>query len=186
MKALIVVDVQNDFCPGGALPVNNGDKVVEPINRLTRQFESEGLPIVFTRDWHPVNHSSFKGNGGIWPSHCVVGTKGAAFHPQLYFPSFAFLVSKATEPDMEAYSGFQGTGLASWLRQLEVDEVIVAGLATDYCIKNTVLDALKLGFKVLVAADAISAVDVNPGDGEKAIQEMLQNGAELINFLRFY
>lgn len=182
MRALIVVDVQNDFCPGGALAVHQGDRVVDPINTLTRKFESDGLPVVFTRDWHPVNHLSFKQNGGIWPTHCVAGTSGAAFHPELYFPSFAFLVSKATEPDQEAYSGFQGTGLASWLRQLEVDEILVTGLATDYCVKNTVLDALKLGFKVAVAVDAIRAVDVNPGDGERAILEMLQNGAELFNF----
>ena len=180
MKTLIVVDVQNDFCPGGALPVTDGDKVVEPINGLIKQFEADGLPVVFTRDWHPSNHSSFKENGGIWPPHCVAGTQGAAFHPDLYFPSVAFLVSKATEPHLEAYSGFQGTGLASWLRQYDVDELLVTGLATDYCVKNTVIDALKLGFKVTVVQEAIKAVNVNPDDGEKAINQMLSLGAQIL------
>lgn len=179
MKALIVVDVQNDFCPGGALAVTDGDKVVDPINELSKQFEADGLPIIFTRDWHPANHLSFKENGGIWPPHCIAGTPGAAFHPNLYFPSVAFLVSKATEPDMEAYSGFQGTGLASWLRQIDVDELVVAGLATDYCVKNTVIDAIKLGFKVTLALNAIKAVNVNPTDGETAINEMKSLGIQI-------
>lgn len=179
MKALIVVDVQNDFCPGGALAVTDGDKVVDPINELSKQFEADGLPIIFTRDWHPANHLSFKENGGIWPPHCIAGTPGAAFHPNLYFPSVAFLVSKATEPDMEAYSGFQGTGLASWLRQIDVDELVVAGLATDYCVKNTVIDAIKLGFKVTLALNAIKAVNVNPTDGETAINEMKSLGVQI-------
>ncbi len=180
MKALIVVDVQNDFCPGGALAVTDGDKVVDPINELSKQFEADGLPIIFTRDWHPANHLSFKENGGIWPPHCIAGTPGAAFHPNLYFPSVAFLVSKATEPDMEAYSGFQGTGLASWLRQIDVDELVVAGLATDYCVKNTVIDAIKLGFKVTLALNAIKAVNVNPTDGETAINEMKSLGVQIV------
>lgn len=180
MKALIVVDVQNDFCPGGALAVTDGDKVVDPINELSKQFEADGLPIIFTRDWHPANHLSFKENGGIWPPHCIAGTPGAAFHPNLYFPSVAFLVSKATEPDMEAYSGFQGTGLASWLRQIDVDELVVAGLATDYCVKNTVIDAIKLGFKVTVSLNAIKAVNVNPTDGEAAINEMKSLGVQIV------
>ncbi len=179
MKALIVVDVQNDFCPGGALAVTDGDKVIDPINELSKQFEADGLPIIFTRDWHPANHLSFKENGGIWPPHCIAGTPGAAFHPNLYFPSVAFLVSKATEPDMEAYSGFQGTGLASWLRQIDVDELVVAGLATDYCVKNTVIDAIKLGFKVTLALNAIKAVNVNPTDGETAINEMKSLGVQI-------
>lgn len=180
MKALIVVDVQNDFCPGGALAVTDGDKVVDPINELSKQFESDGLPIIFTRDWHPANHLSFKENGGIWPPHCIAGTPGAAFHPNLYFPSVAFLVSKATDPDVEAYSGFQGTGLASWLRQIDVDELVVTGLATDYCVKNTVIDAVKLGFKVTVALNAIKAVNVNPTDGEAAINEMRSLGVQIV------
>lgn len=179
MKALIVVDVQNDFCPGGALAVTDGDKVIDPINELSKQFEADGLPIIFTRDWHPANHLSFKENGGIWPPHCIAGTPGAAFHPNLYFPSVAFLVSKATEPDMEAYSGFQGTGLASWLRQIDVDELVIAGLATDYCVKNTVIDAIKLGFKVTLALNAIKAVNVNPTDGETAINEMKSLGVQI-------
>lgn len=180
MKALIIVDVQNDFCPGGALAVNQGDKVVEPINELSRQFEADGYPVVFTRDWHPANHISFKPNGGIWPPHCVAGTTGAQFHPDLYFPPVSILVSKATEPEQEAYSGFQGTGLASWLREMGVEELWITGLATDYCVKNTVLDAIKLGFKVKVVKRAIRAVNVSPNDGEQAINEMILNGAEMV------
>ncbi|QKG80099.1 bifunctional nicotinamidase/pyrazinamidase [Tenuifilum thalassicum] len=180
MKALIVVDVQNDFCPGGALAVPEGDKIIDPINKLIKQFEADELPIVFTRDWHPKNHISFKSNGGIWPEHCVAGTVGAEFHKDIYFPSVAILVSKATEYDKEAYSGFQGTGLASWLRQIDVDEVIVGGLATDYCVKNTVLDALKLGFKVSIVSEAIRAVNLNKNDGELAINEMKQKGVKFI------
>ncbi len=180
MKALIIVDVQNDFCPGGALAVNDGDRVVDPINELSHQFEAEGYPVVFTRDWHPENHISFKVNGGQWPIHCVAGTIGAQFHKDLYFPPVSILVSKATESHQEAYSGFQGTGLSSWLKKIGVEELWVAGLATDYCVKNTVLDAIKLGFSVKVLKKAIRAVNVSPNDGEQSINEMILNGAEMI------
>lgn len=187
MKALLVVDVQNDFCSGGALAVNEGNLVVEPINRLVKQFEAESFPVVFTRDWHPANHVSFSPNGGIWPPHCVAGTKGAEFCSTLYFPSVALLVSKATAFDTEAYSGFQGTGLASYLKEVGVDSVVVAGLTTDYCVKNTVLDALTLGFAVEVVSDAVRAVNVNPTDGEEALREMEERGAQLVtsNEIRF-
>lgn len=158
-----------------------GDKVIEPINQIAKWFESEDLPVVFTRDWHPPDHSSFIENGGIWPTHCVKGTKGAELHPSLYFPSVSILVSKATSTTKEAYSGFQGTGLASTLRDMGVERLIVTGLATDYCVKNTVIDALKLGFSVQVVREAILAVNVNEGDGEIAIKEMVANGAQLVS-----
>ncbi len=180
MKALIAVDVQNDFCPEGALAVTNGDIVIEPINTLSQLFESEGMPVIFTRDWHPANHSSFKKYGGIWPVHCVAGTHGAELHPRLYFPSVAILVSKATVPDKDAYSGFQQTGLASWLHDMDVDHLVVTGLATDYCVKNTVFDAITLGFQVDVVVDAIMPVNLNPNDGEKAIAEMVERGAMML------
>lgn len=185
MKALIIVDVQNDFCPVGALAVDGGDQVVEPINKLIKWFESEGLPIVFTRDWHPDNHLSFKENGGIWPVHCVAGTYGAEFNHNLYFPSVAIIVSKATSFDKEAYSGFQGTGLASTLRDMGVEQLVVVGLATDYCIKSTVIDALKLGFEVQVVDEGIRGVNVNPDDSDKAVEEMKKHGASFISINDF-
>ncbi|MGE0078057.1 MAG: bifunctional nicotinamidase/pyrazinamidase [Bacteroidales bacterium] len=180
MKALVVVDVQNDFCRGGALPVNGGEQIIDTVNNLIRWFEAEGLPIVFTRDWHPANHISFKENGGLWPVHCVAGTNGAQFHPSIYFPSVSILISKANTFDYEAYSGFQGTGLASTLRDLGVEHIIVVGLATDYCVKSTVIDALKLGFKVDVVEEGIRAVNINPNDGQDAIGEMCNLGAKFI------
>ncbi|HOW20207.1 MAG TPA: bifunctional nicotinamidase/pyrazinamidase [Tenuifilaceae bacterium] len=180
MKALIVVDVQNDFCPGGALAVAKGEIVIEPINKLSQLFESEGMAVIFTRDWHPANHSSFKKYGGIWPVHCVAGTHGAELHADLYFPGVAILVSKATLPEKEAYSGFQQTGLASWLHDMDVDHIVVTGLATDYCVKNTVFDAITLGFKVDVVIDAVMPVNLNPDDGEKAIAEMVERGAVML------
>jgi len=179
-KTLILVDIQKDFCPGGSLAVKEGDRVVEPSNRLVAYFEEMGLPIFFTRDWHTADHSSFREQGGIWPPHCVAGTDGARFHEALHVPGQAVIISKATERNADAYSGFEGTDLADRLRSLRVRHLVVAGLATDYCVKNTVLDALKEGFSVTVAMDAIRAVDVNPGDGEKAIEEMKKGGADFI------
>lgn len=180
-KALIIVDIQNDFCPGGSLAVHEGDSVVEPVNELTRYFEAQGLPVFFTRDWHPMRHSSFRDFGGIWPPHCVAETGGAAFHKDLYRPESAEIISKATEVNSDAYSGFEGTDLGEKLRTRGVDTVVVTGLATDYCVKNTVLDGLKLGLSVEVVREAIRAVEVNPGDGEKAIMEMKQAGARFIS-----
>ncbi|PKL38471.1 MAG: nicotinamidase [Spirochaetae bacterium HGW-Spirochaetae-1] len=177
-QALIIVDIQKDFCPGGSLAVKEGDSVVEPSNRLVTYFEKKGLPIFFTRDWHTADHSSFMEQGGIWPPHCVAGTDGARFHETLHVPGQAVIISKAAERSADAYSGFEGTDLADRLRSLRVRDLVVAGLATDYCVKNTVLDALKEGFSVTVALDAIRAVNVNPGDGERAIEEMKKGGAD--------
>ncbi|MGQ9479047.1 MAG: nicotinamidase [Thermoproteota archaeon] len=179
-SALIVVDVQNDFMPNGALPVRNGDKVVEPLNKYIELFEKNGGLIVFTRDWHPPNHVSFKNRGGPWPSHCVKGTRGAEFHHLLRIPRDAVIVSKADEPDKEAYSGFQGTKLASILRERKVEKVFIGGLATDYCVKSTVLDALRKGFKTYFLSDASQGVDVNAGDSKKAVEKMVKNGAVTI------
>ncbi len=175
--ALIIVDVQRDFCPGGALAVPNGDAVVEPLNRYIGPFKSNGLPIIATRDWHPPNHISFRERGGPWPPHCVQGTPGAEFHPTLELPEDAIIISKATDPDSEAYSGFAGTGLETLLRERGITRVFVGGLATDYCVKMTVLDALAFGFTTFLLEDAIRGVDVNPGDSERAVDEMLSNGA---------
>lgn len=181
-NALIVVDVQKDFCKGGALEVPEGDEVVEPLNKYIEVFEATKNIVVFTRDWHPPDHISFKERGGPWPPHCVKNTEGAEFHPKLNFPSIAIVVSKASERDKEAYSGFENTGLRELLKELKVEKVFVGGLATDYCVKNTVLDALKFGFKTYLLADAIKGVNVNPKDSELAIEEMRQKGAMLITF----
>ncbi len=170
--ALLIVDIQRDFCPGGTLAVDEGDKVVEPANRLIRCFEEHGWPIYFTRDWHPENHCSFEVNGGPWPPHCVAGTSGAEFHADLYVPPGAAIISKADDPEKEAYSGFEETQLCDLLKKQSVEDVVIAGLTTDYCVKNTALDAHRFGFSVTVAIDAIRAVNVKPEDGRRAITLM--------------
>ena len=178
--ALIVVDVQNDFCEGGTLPVPDGDKVVPVLNNYQEKFLHTGGIIVFTRDWHPANHSSFREFGGIWPVHCVQNTKGAQFHPGLHFPDVALLVSTATNPEKEAYSGFEGTRLAEVLKKLGVETLFVGGLATDYCVKATALDGVKYGFTVYFLEDASRGVNVRPDDSQKAIDEMKSAGIRAI------
>ncbi len=175
--ALIIVDLQNDFCPGGALAVPEGDKIVPVLNAYIERFSNSKSLIVATRDWHPENHISFLEQGGIWPKHCVQNTKGAEFHPDLKLPSDSIIVSKATEPDKEAYSGFDGTNLEKLLKGKGVTRLFVGGLATDYCVRATVLDALRLGFCVFLLLDAIKGVNVQPEDSERAIVEMLEKGA---------
>ncbi len=175
--ALILVDVQNDFCPGGALPVPEGDRVVPPLNTLLGRVRAFA---VATRDWHPPTHCSFRPQGGPWPIHCVAGTPGADFHPALHTGRVAQVISKATRPDEEAYSGFQGTQLADLLRKRGVRRVFVAGLATDYCVKATALDAVKNGFEVTVLEDAIRGVEVQPGDCARALEEMKRAGIRLL------
>ena len=178
-QALIVVDVQNDFCPGGALAVPHGDEVVEPLNKLIDEFLERGEPVYKSRDWHPPVTKHFAAYGGTWPVHCVQNTKGAEFHPALRDDPRIIVISKGLA-DKDSYSAFDETDLASQLREQDVEEVVVGGLATDYCVKNTVLDALKNGFKVKAVTDAMSAVELHPGDGERAIKEMRDAGAEII------
>jgi nicotinamidase/pyrazinamidase len=175
--ALIVVDVQRDFLPGGALPVPGGDAVVEPLNICIDAFRHARLPILYTRDWHPANHCSFRAQGGAWPAHCVAGTPGADFAPGLNAPGEAEIVSKATTAEREAYSGFEGTDLGQRLRRLGVRRLFVAGLATDYCVRATVLDALREGFDVVALTDAMQPVEVHAGDGARALEEMGSGGA---------
>jgi nicotinamidase/pyrazinamidase len=177
-RALIVVDVQNDFCPGGALAVAQGDEVVAPLNKLIEEFLERGEPVFKSRDWHPKKTRHFAAYGGIWPVHCVQNTKGAEFHPELVDDMHIRVISKGLG-DEESYSAFRGTDLTLQLRRLGVKEVWVGGLATDYCVKNTVLDALKQGFRVIALKDAMRAVEVEPGDGDRAIAEMLKAGAEI-------
>ena len=179
--ALIVVDVQRDFLPGGALAVPEGDGVVPVLNRYLESFHEAGLPIVATRDWHPPNHCSFAEQGGSWPPHCVQGTPGAEFAEQLQLPSDALVISKATSTEKDAYSGFDGTDLERRMHDAGVRRVFVGGLATDYCVLATVKDAVRAGFEVLVLGDAVRAVEVSPGDGGKALQAMLTDGATIID-----
>lgn len=182
LDALIVVDVQCDFLPGGALAVPQGDEVVPVLNRYIQLFAKVGLPIVFTRDWHPSDHCSFREQGGPWPSHCVAGTPGAAFAPGLDVPTDAWLVSKAIQTQPDAYSGFQGTDLADRLHRQGCKRLFIGGLATDYCVLETVRDALRKKFAVLLLEDAIRAVDVQPGDGMRAIESMIAAGAGVMRY----
>jgi len=183
-RALIVVDVQNDFCPGGSLAVTRGDDVVAPLNKLIEEFLERGEPVFKSRDWHPEKTKHFAAYGGTWPVHCVQNTKGAEFHPDLIDDMHIRVISKGLG-DEDCYSAFDGTDLALQLRRLGVEEVWVGGLATDYCVKNTVLDAVKEGFRVKALEDAMRAVEVNPGDGERAIAEMRDAGAEVISSSKF-
>jgi nicotinamidase/pyrazinamidase len=177
-RALIVVDVQNDFCPGGALAVAQGDEVVAPLNRLINEFLEQGEPVFKSRDWHPKRTRHFAPYGGAWPVHCVQNTKGAEFHPELIDDMHIRVISKGLG-DEDSYSAFDGTDLALQLRRLGVEEVWVGGLATDYCVKNTVLDARKDGFRVRALENAMRAVELKPGDGQRAIEEMRKAGAEI-------
>ena len=179
--ALIVVDIQNDFLPGGNLAVPYGDETIPAMNRYIQIFQDKNLPIFATRDWHPANHCSFKAQGGIWPPHCVQGSKGSEFASDLQLPGTAVIISKAADPEKDSYSGFGGTNLHDQLQTLNVKRLFIGGLATDYCVLNTVKDAISLGYEVHFLNDASRAVNVNPDDGKKAIDEMIGLGAEPIN-----
>jgi len=183
--ALIIVDVQNDFCPGGALAVQNGDKVVPVLNRYIENFLNSGLPIFATRDWHPAKTSHFKLYGGIWPVHCVQGTHGAEFHPALKLTNETIIVSAGMGSDEDGYSGFlgrdnTGTSLATLLHERGVDRLFVGGLATDYCVKHTVLDGIRQGFQVVLIGHAVRGVNLDPEDSERAVQEMSTAGAIVV------
>ena len=180
--ALVIVDVQNDFCPGGALAVRGGDEVVPVLNRYIERFEKAGLPIFATRDWHPEKTKHFKAYGGQWPPHCIQGSEGAEFRSDLRLPKNAVIVTTGADPNEDGYSGFDGRGdggsLEEMLRRAGVQRVFVGGLATDYCVKETVLDGLKRGFNVVWLEDASRGVDVSPADSARAAAEMMARGAE--------
>ncbi|HBY92509.1 MAG: bifunctional nicotinamidase/pyrazinamidase [Ardenticatenaceae bacterium] len=178
--ALVIVDVQNDFCPGGALAVPEGDAVVPILNEYARRFHEAGALVVATRDWHPINHSSFQAQGGPWPVHCVQGTEGAAFHPDLRLPPGSLIASKADNPEVEAYSFFVGTDMPERLREHGIKRLFVGGLATDYCVRSTVLDSVAAGFDTYYLADASRGVEVQPGDTIRAEAEMEAAGATRI------
>ena len=174
--AFIIVDVQNDFCPGGALAVPHGDQVIPAINQLL----AYPWLAVATKDWHPAHHCSFQAQGGPWPPHCVQGTPGAELHPALDASNIQVIITKGSRPERDAYSGFDGTDLARILRDRGVRRVVVCGLATDYCVSATARDALKEGFEVLVPEDAIRGVEVSPGDSQRAVETLKKAGARFI------
>jgi nicotinamidase/pyrazinamidase len=186
-KALLIVDVQNDFCPGGALGIPQGDKIIPAINKYTKVFSSKKLPIFVTRDWHPVRTKHFQDFGGVWPVHCIQNTQGSAFHSKLKLPKGSIFLYKGMDPEKDSYSAFQaqelnGTGFAHLLKLLKVNELYICGLATDYCVRFSALDALKHGVKVKILIDAIKGVDLKKGDSQKAIKEMMRKGAKTVVF----
>lgn len=180
--ALLLVDIQNDFCPGGALAVPDGDRIVPIANWYARLFERRRLPVFASRDWHPAETSHFVAGGGPWPPHCVQGTRGAELHARLSLPADAVVVSKGMDPGEDAYSAFQaqtpaGKLLGEELKELGVERLFVGGLATDYCVRASVIDALKSGLRAVVLEDAVKGIDLEPGDIARAVAEMEEHGA---------
>jgi nicotinamidase/pyrazinamidase len=175
--ALLVIDVQRDFLAGGALSVPGGEEVVGPLNHYVEVFASRGLPVFASRDWHPTDHCSFAAQGGPWPPHCIASTTGAEFSPALRLPVGAQIISKAASSDRDAYSDFDETDLDDRLRRMHIERLWIAGLATEYCVLYTVRDARARGFDVVLLIDAIRPLNVRPGDGQRAIDEMLRLGA---------
>jgi nicotinamidase/pyrazinamidase len=176
-EALLIIDFQNDFVPGGALPVPHGDEILARVNELidSGRFDL----IAATRDWHPADHGSFEGQGGPWPPHCVQGSEGAELYPELAREKIDVVVDAGYRPELEGYSGFEETNLESVLRKNEIDRVTVVGLATDYCVRHTALDALTHGFAVVIDREGVRGIDVEPGDSERALSELVGAGATL-------
>jgi nicotinamidase/pyrazinamidase len=174
-EALVIVDFQNDFTPGGALAVEHGDEIAERVNELAADPRFE--LVIATRDWHPADHGSFQARGGIWPVHCVQGSDGAELHPALDVTRVDVVLDKGQDPDTDGYSGFDGTELEQLLRERGIDKVTVVGLATDYCVKHTALDARAAGFDVVVDRAGVRGVEVEPGDSERALDEVREAGA---------
>lgn len=177
--ALLIIDLQNDFLPGGALAVSDGDAVIGPLQARVNKFVLDGLPILATRDCHPADHCSFLEQGGPWPSHCVAGSWGAAITPALKLPSTALIIDKPCRAELETYDGFSGTHLDETLHQQNIQRLWVGGLATDYCVLNTVLEGLRSGYEVIVLTQAVRAVDLQPSDGQRALAAMAEQGALL-------
>jgi nicotinamidase/pyrazinamidase len=190
-SALLIVDVQLDFCPGGALAVPEGDAIIPLLNKYMKLFSGHSHPVFATRDWHARQTKHFKEFGGTWPQHCVQDTKGAQFHPMLALPERAIILSKGMYADGEVYSAFQAvdehqTGFDRLLRQHGVTSLFIGGLATDYCVKWTVLDALQCGYKTTLLVDAIKGVNIKPGDSEAALDEMFRLGVQKTTFEKLY
>jgi nicotinamidase/pyrazinamidase len=183
--ALIITDIQNDFLPNGALPIENGDQIIPLINEYAKMFKQSDAQIIASRDWHPEKHISFKAQGGPWPPHCIQDTEGAKFSPDLKLPEGTMVVSKATDPMAEAYSVFDGTGLNEKLKAKGITRIFIGGLATDYCVLNSVLDAIKMNFDSFVLVDATYGINAKPGDVEKALETISKNGAKQVTIDNF-
>jgi len=184
-KALLIIDVQNDFSPGGALAVPEGDKIIPNLNKYIKIFSQKKLPIFASRDWHPIKTKHFKDFGGVWPVHCIHNSPGAAFYPKLKLPKETIILSKGMDPEEDSYSAFQaedanGRRLMNLLKIFGIHEIYIGGLATDYCVKFSVIDALKQGFKVKLLGDAIKGVNLKPQDSGNAIKKMVEKGAKKI------
>jgi len=205
-QALLLVDLQNDFCAGGSLAVPEGSLTVSVANQLIALFQSQGSPIIATQDWHPADHGSFASvqstlpfqQGTLaglaqtwWPDHCIQQSRGAEFHPELNITAVSHITHKGCQQEIDSYSAFfdnghrHNTGLDEWLRQHHVSSLVIMGLATDYCVKYTVLDALTLGYQVTVVTDGCRGVNLQPSDSEQALQEMAQAGARLMTLAEF-
>ena len=186
-KAFLLVDVQNDFCAGGALAVPRGDEVIPVLNRYLEYFQKQKYPIFASRDWHPRRTKHFKEFGGLWPVHCVSKTYGAKFHSQLKLPKSAIILSKGMHPSKDSYSAFQAQDknknpFYKILKKMKINSLFIGGLATDYCVKSSVLDALKKDFKVHVLKDAVKGVNLKKSDSQMAIREMKKKGAKFNSF----
>lgn len=175
--ALLIADIQNDFLPGGALGIGGGNEILPVLLAYMHRFEARGLPIFLTRDWHPPDHCSFRAQGGLWPVHCVAGSPGSLPPPGFDAPASAVIIYKAIDANREAYSAFQETPLHRHLQAIGVRRLFIGGLATDYCVLNTVQDARRLGYDVCLLTDGIKAVNLQPEDGQRAEQEMIRLGA---------
>jgi nicotinamidase/pyrazinamidase len=182
---LIITDIQKDFLPKGALPVKEGDQIIPALNEYAKMFKAAKTKIVASRDWHPKNHISFTTQGGPWPAHCVQDTEGAKFSPDLKLPEGTIIISKATDPHKEAYSVFDDTVLAEQLKELGVSRIFIGGLATDYCIVNSVLDARRMGYETVVLADATLGINITPGDVDRAFEAMSKTGAMQVTLADF-
>lgn len=187
-SALIVVDVQKDFCPGGALAAPGGDDIIPALNRYLADARARDMAVYASRDWHPAKTSHFKEYGGEWPPHCVQGTAGAQFHPELKLPPDAIIVSKGDDPQRPGYSAFdghtrEGKTLLHDLRDRHIGRVYVTGIATDYCVRATAVDALQAGLEVRILPDAITGIDVHPGDAQRALDELSAAGAQVVRNL---
>jgi nicotinamidase/pyrazinamidase len=180
--ALIIIDLQNDFLAGGSLEVRGADAIITLLNRYIARFQAHHLPVIATRDWHPPDHCSFTDQGGQWPPHCVAESIGAAFHANLTLPADAHIISKATARKTEAYSAFTGTGLFELLQSLHISRIFAGGVAAEYCVHNTVIDALQLGYSVVILQDAIQAINRQPNDGRQAELDMIERGAQPVHF----
>lgn len=183
-SALLIVDVQNDFCPGGELPAPLGNTIVPALNRYIAQAVERGITVYASRDWHPAVTRHFKAYGGLWPPHCVQGTRGADFHPALKLPPDTIIVTKGNDPTREGYSSFdgvtpEGRSLAADLHARGIETVYIGGLTTEYCVKETALDARREGLNVRVLADAVSGIEARPGDSERALADVVAAGAQV-------